>query len=87
MELSPRNAATLREAARVLRSGSAAPNVLRALRTMPLTATELCRVFRGQYRPRTVYGAMQTLRQVGLARPTGVWRRCLGSASEIWRVI
>lgn len=87
METSQRNAATLREAARVLRSPGCPPKVLRALRITPLTATELCRVFRCQYRPRTVYAALSVLRLCGLAQPSGVWRKCLGSQAEIWRAI
>lgn len=82
-----RTAATLREAARVMRTPGCTPNVLRALRCTPLTPTELCRVFRGKYRPRTIYAALQTLRLVGLAQPTGRKVRCLGSVSEIWRPV
>jgi len=84
-ELSQRNAATLREAARVMRTPGCTPNVLRALRCCPLTAPELCRVFRTKYRPRTIYGALQTLRLVGLAQPTGHKTACLGGVSEKWR--
>jgi hypothetical protein len=87
MELSQRDAATLREAARVMRTPGCTTNVLCALRCTPLTATELCRVFRSKYRQRTIYSALQTLRLVGLAQPTGQKAACLGGVSEIWRVI
>lgn len=84
---SHRNAATLHEAARVLRLPGCTPKVLCALRIAPLTPTELCRVFRAKYRPRTIYAALERLRLVGLARPTGRKMACLGGVSEVWRVI
>lgn len=82
---STRNAAGLREAARLLRGGGCAPLMLRALRCCPLTATELCRAFRPQYRPRTVYAALERLRLVGLAEPSGRKAAPLGGLSMIWR--
>lgn len=84
---SARYRASTREAARIMRSGGCAVIVLRALRICPLTATELCRVLRGRYRPRTVYGALRTLRLVGLAQRTGRKLACLGGVSMIWRAI
>jgi len=83
--LTPRAAARMRETARLLRSPGCVVNVLRALRCTPLAASELCRVFRGRYRLRTLYAALQTLRLAGLAEPTGHKTARLGGPSEIWR--
>ncbi len=80
-----REAAIARETARVLRSNGCCAQIARALRIAPLTATELREVFRRRYRPRTVYGWLATLRLLGLAEPTGLWRKCLGGCAEIWR--
>jgi hypothetical protein len=85
--MNSRETATLREAARVLRQPGCVGKVLRCLQCCALTPSELQRVLRGQYRPRTIYGALETLRLVGLARPTGRKVNVLGGTSEIWRVI
>lgn len=89
MELSERNAATLREAARVLREDACAALVLRFLRAEQLTPVELCRVrsIATRWRPRTVYAALNTLRLVGLAEPTGQKASRLGVVAELWRAI
>lgn len=84
MDVSQRQRRTLHETARILRSPGCAPHVLRALRLASLTAPELCRVFRDRYRPRTIYGGLQTLRLLGLAAPGRKVRR-LGSVAELWR--
>ena len=87
MQTSRLDAAT-REAARVLRSGECPAACLRALRCCALSAGEIERVLRGRYRLRTIYGALNTLRLVGLATPSGHKVAMPGrGAGEIWRAI
>jgi len=84
-ELSQRDAARKRETARALSFSGCARDVLWALRETPLAATELAVVLRGSYRPRTIYGAILTLRRLGVVRTTRRrTSRRLGHA-EIWR--
>jgi hypothetical protein len=88
MSDSPRQSAALHETAKVLRAGGCPTAVLRALRACPLTVAELSRVLRGRYAARTLYGALQTLRQVGLAEGSGVKEQHMGSGlEEVWRAV
>ncbi len=82
-----RTAAAAREAARLMRGPGCPVDVLRALRTYPLTPTELAWVFRGQWKRRTIYVALEKLRLTGLAIPTRHKLWCLGGYSRIWKVI
>ena len=82
-----RNAASLREAARIMREGGCVVAVLRGLQICAMTGPELCRVLGGKYRPRTIYGAIQRLRTAGLIVASK--KVCLPGFgwAQLWRAV
>lgn len=80
-----RAAAIHRETALLLRAGGCPSVVLRALRECSLTCAELAWMFRRKWRPRTVSGAVERLRGMGLAVWCGQRKGSFGG--RLWRAV